>query len=33
VLRNAGGDALSATGPLPGALLRNGAAREWSQAV
>ena len=33
VLRNPDGDALSATGPLPGALLRNGAAREWSQAV
>ncbi|MDA0653373.1 MAG: amidohydrolase family protein [Proteobacteria bacterium] len=33
VLRNADGDALSADGPLPGALLRNGAAREWSQAV
>jgi len=33
VVRNESGDALSATGPLPGALLRNGTAREWSKAV
>ena len=33
VLRDADGDVLPADAPLPGALLRNGAAREWSQAV
>ncbi|MBT5051470.1 MAG: amidohydrolase family protein [Rhodospirillaceae bacterium] len=33
MLRNADGDVLSDDAPLPGALLRNGAAREWSKAV
>lgn len=33
VLRNADGDALSGDARLPGALLRNGTARAWSQAI
>jgi N-acyl-D-aspartate/D-glutamate deacylase len=33
VLRDAEGDALPTDGLLPGALLRNGAAREWSESV
>ena len=33
MLRNADGDLLSNEGPLPGALLRNGIARAWSEAI
>ena len=33
VLRDARGDALSPDGDLPGALLRNGIARQWAKAV
>lgn len=32
ILRNGDGDVLSHDAPLPGALLRNGAARAWSEA-
>jgi N-acyl-D-aspartate/D-glutamate deacylase len=32
VLRDAAGDVLPSDGKLPGALLRNGAAREWAKA-
>lgn len=33
LLRNGAGDVLSVDTPLPGALLRNGVAKEWSEAV